>query len=271
MIGSSESCQYETSVVYHTRTRTRSVAGTPNGADDHPTRTGTCMSTTTAAIMRAQKRSGILLTALLQPPYNRAHYVGIIIGPDALSGIGRQERPISRLRERTEILILARHRGDGRDPLLLARIFLNVAAVIEARNRAVCMGDAGDAAPKLEMIVRHVERYDAVWLELAQIDRHRLLGEEVYRYCSADESIDKDQVVTGIGRVRDRQPRVAFHDGNVRPALRDEVEQCGIACDPDDVGIEFVIDDTVLGPRLAGETSGAQSNHRIADRSANLG
>src|SRR5205807_10561996 len=55
-------CQYETSVVFHTRTRTRSVAGTPNGADDHPTRTGTCISTTTAAIMRAQKRSGILLT-----------------------------------------------------------------------------------------------------------------------------------------------------------------------------------------------------------------
>ena len=79
----------------------------------------------------------------------------------------------------------------------------------------------------------------------------------MYRYCSPDEGIDKDQVVTGVGGVRDRQPRVAFYDGNVRPALRDEVEQCGIACDPDDVGIEFVIDDTVLGPRLAGETSGA--------------
>jgi hypothetical protein len=33
------------------------------------------------------------------------------------------------------------------------------------------MGDASDDAPKLEMIVRHVERYDAVWRELAQIDR----------------------------------------------------------------------------------------------------
>src|SRR5262245_50337792 len=153
--------------------------------------------------------------ALSQPAYKRAHHVGIIIGPDALSGIRQQVRPISGLRERTEILILAHHRGDDGDPLLLARIFLNVAAVIEARNRAVCMGDAGYDGPKLEMIVRHVERYDAVWLELAQIDRHRLPGEEVYRYCSADEGIDNDQIVTGIGRVRDRQPRIALHDGNV--------------------------------------------------------
>src|SRR6266849_2298700 len=185
-------CQYETSVVYHTRTRTRSVAGTPNGADDHPTRTGTCISTTTAAIMRAQKRSGILLTALLQPTYKRSQHIGVVIGPDALSGIRRQERPKSRLGERPEILILARHRGDNRDPLLLARIFWNVAAVIEARDRAVCIGDAGNDSRKLKVIVRHVDRHDAVWLEFAQIDRHRLPGEEVYRYCSADEGIDKD-------------------------------------------------------------------------------
>src|SRR5213593_517700 len=99
----------------------------------------------TAFALRPEHRAvhGSYSLALSQPAYNRAHYVGIIIGPDALSGIGRQERPISRLRERTEILILARHRGDGRDPLLLARIFLNVAALIEARNRAVCMDDAG--------------------------------------------------------------------------------------------------------------------------------
>src|SRR5713101_9256192 len=197
------------------------------------------------------------LTALSQPAYKRSQHIGVVIGPDALSGIGRQEQPISGVGERAEILILARHRGDDGDPLLLGRIFLNVAAVVEARNRAVCMGDTGDDAPKFEMIVRHVERHDAVWLELAQIDRHRLLGEEVYRYCSADEGIDKDQVVPGIRRVRDRQPRVALHDGNVRPALRDEVEQCGIARDPDDVWIEFVIDDTVLRPRLAAQTSGA--------------
>src|SRR5215471_21067217 len=115
------------------------------------------------------------------------------------------------------------------------------------------MGNAGNDAPKLEMIVRHVERYDAVWLELAQIDRHRLPGEEVYRYCSADEGIDKDQVVTRIGRVRNRQPRVALHDGNVRSALRYEFEQFGIARDPDDVGIEFVVDGAVFGSRLAGQ------------------
>src|SRR5438445_12938571 len=103
------------------------------------------------------------------------------------------------------------------------------------------MGNGGNDAPKLEMIVRHVERYDAVWLELAQIDRHRLPSEEVYRYCSADEGIDNNEIVTSIGRVRDRQPSVALHDGNVRPALRHEVEQCGIARDSDDVGIQFVI------------------------------
>jgi drug/metabolite transporter (DMT)-like permease len=182
--------------------------------------------------------------------------ITLVIGLDALSGIGRQERPIFGIGERAEILILARHRGDDRDPHLLAPIFLYVAALIEACNRAVCMGSTGDDAPKLEMIVGHVERQDSVGLELSEIDRYRLLGEEVYRYRRADEGIDKDQVVTGIRRVRDRQPRVAFHDGNVRSALRDEVEQFGVACDPDDVGIKFVIDDAVLGPRLAGETSG---------------
>ena len=166
--------------------------------------------------------------ALSQPSYKRAHHVGIIIGPDTLSGIGRQERPISGLRERTEILILARHRGNDGDPLLLARIFLNVAALIKARNRAVCMGDAGDDGRKLEMIVRHVERHDAVWFELAQIDCHGLPGEEVYRYCSTDEGINNDQVVTGIRGVRDRQPRVPLHDGNVRPAPRaGEERDCG--------------------------------------------
>src|SRR5947207_15400883 len=102
------------------------------------------------------------LTALSQPAYKSSQHVGIVIGPDAPSGIGRQERPISGLGERAEILILARHRGDDGDPLLLGRIFLNVAAVIKARNRAVCMGDAGDDGPKLEVIVRHVERHDAV-------------------------------------------------------------------------------------------------------------
>jgi hypothetical protein len=116
-------CQYETLVLYHTRTRNRSAAGTPNGANDHPTRTDTCISTTTAAIMRA-----------LQPPYKRSQHIGVVIGPDALSGIGRQERPISGLGERAEILILARDRGDNGDPLLLGRIFLNVAAVIKARK-----------------------------------------------------------------------------------------------------------------------------------------
>src|SRR6266496_3790971 len=132
VIVSSESCRYETLVVYHTRKRTRSAAGTPNGADDHPTRTDTCISTTTAAIMRAQKRSGMLLTGLLQPPYKRSQHIGVVIGPDALSGIGRQERPISGLAERAEILILARHRGDNGDPLLLGRIFLNVGAIISS-------------------------------------------------------------------------------------------------------------------------------------------
>src|SRR5262249_57686773 len=113
------------------------------------------------------------------------------------------------------------------------------------------------ADAKGEMIGWKLEWYDAVWLEVAQIDRHRLPGEEVYWYCSADEGVDKDQVVTSIGGVRNRQSRVALHDGNGRPALRHEVEQFGIARDPDDVGIEFVIGDTVFGPRLAGQTSGA--------------
>src|SRR5260370_2161438 len=132
------------------------------------------------------------LTALSQPAYKSSQHVGIVIGPDAPGGIRRQDRPKSRLGERPEILILARDLGDNRDPLLSARIFWNVAAVIEARDRGVCIGDAGNDGRKLKVIVRHVDRHDAVRLELAQIDRHRLLGEEVYRYCSADEGIDKD-------------------------------------------------------------------------------
>jgi hypothetical protein len=44
---------------------------------------------------------------------------------------------------------------------------LNVAAIIEARDSAVCIGDAGNDGRKLEVIVRHVHRHDAVWLELA--------------------------------------------------------------------------------------------------------
>src|SRR5207302_8082737 len=87
-----------------------------------------------------------LFIALPQPAYEGSQHVGIVIGPDALSGIGRQDRPKLRLGECPELLVLARHRGDDRDPLLLARIFLNVAAVIEARNRAVCIGDAGNDA-----------------------------------------------------------------------------------------------------------------------------
>src|SRR5438093_2021997 len=64
-----------------------------------------------------------LLTALSQPPYERSHHIGVVIGPDALSGIGRQDRPISGVGEWAKILILARHRCDNRNPLLLARIF----------------------------------------------------------------------------------------------------------------------------------------------------
>jgi hypothetical protein len=58
---------------------------------------------------------------------------------------------------------------------------------------------------------------------------------------------DNNEIVTSIGCIRDRRPSVALHDGNVRPALRHEVEQCGIARDPDEVGIKFVIGGTVLG------------------------
>src|SRR5207302_989998 len=88
--------------------------------------------------------SGQLVTALPQPAYESSQHVGIVIGPDALSGIGRQDRPKFRLGKRPEVLILARHRRDDGDPLLLGCIFLNVAAVIEARDRAVCVGDAGN-------------------------------------------------------------------------------------------------------------------------------
>src|SRR5262245_44092921 len=137
-------------------------------------------------------KSWWLLTALSQPAYKSSQHVAIVIGPDALSGIRRQDRPKFRFGERPEIPIFARHRGDNRDPLLLACIFSHVAAFIEARNRAVCIGDAGNDGRKLKVIVRHVDRHDAVWLELAQIDCHRLPGEEVYRYCSADEGIDED-------------------------------------------------------------------------------
>src|SRR5260370_21719841 len=87
-------------------------------------------------------------TALSQPAYKSSQHVGIVIGPDAPSGIRRQDRPKSRLGERPEILILARHRGDNRDPLFLARIFWNVAPVIEALDRAVFIGDAGNDGRK---------------------------------------------------------------------------------------------------------------------------
>src|SRR5437870_12724542 len=121
------------------------------------------------------------LTALSQPAYKSSQHVGIIISPDALSRIRRQHRPKSRVGEHPEILILQGHRGDNRYPLLLARIFWNVAAVIEACDRAVCMGNACNNGGKLKVIVRHMDRDDTIWLELAEIDRHRLLGEQMCR------------------------------------------------------------------------------------------
>src|SRR6266581_1864833 len=144
------------------------------------------------------------LTALSQPAYKSAQHVGIIIGPDALSRIRRQHRPKSRVGEHPEILILPGHRSDNRDPFLFARIFFNVAAVIEARDRGVCMRDAGHNGRKLKVVVRHVDRHDTAWLEFVQIDRHRLRSEEMYRYRGADESINKDQIETRIGRILDR-------------------------------------------------------------------
>src|SRR5438552_7551497 len=144
------------------------------------------------------------LAALSQPAYQSSQHVGIVIGPDALSRIRRQHGPKSRVGEHPEILILPRRRSHNRNPFLFARIFFNVAAVIEACDRAVCMGDAGHNGRKLKVVVRHVDRHDTVWLKFAQIDRHRLPSEEMYRYRGADESINKDQIVTGIGRVPDR-------------------------------------------------------------------
>src|SRR5439155_1769581 len=109
-----------------------------------------------------------------------------------LGGIRRQDGPKSRLGECAEILISARHSGDNRDPLLFARIFWNVAALIETSDGAVCTGDTGNDGCKLKVIVRHVDRDNAVWFELLEIDCHRLLSQEVYWYCGADEGIDED-------------------------------------------------------------------------------
>ncbi len=95
---------------------------------------------------------------------------------------------------------------------MLVGVLLDVAAFIDAHDRADRLADAGDHRGELEVAVRHVHRDDAVRLELAEIELQRLARQQMDRDRGADERIDEQQVVGAVRRVGERQPRVADDD-----------------------------------------------------------
>ena len=61
--------------------------------------------------------------------------------------------------------------------------------------------------------------------ELLEVDRHGLAGEQMDRDRVGGEGIDDDEVVGAVGRLGQREPRVAEDDRHIRPAFRQEAEQ----------------------------------------------
>ena len=68
------------------------------------------------------------------------------------------------------------------------------------------------------MPVRYVHDHHPAWRELLEIERHGFAREQMDGYCIGGEGVDDDEVISSIGRVGQREPRVTKDDRDVRPA-----------------------------------------------------
>ena len=136
--------------------------------------------------------------------------------------------PVFRFGDRAQILVLARGDDHGAEEDVVGIVLGDVGTFVEACDHSVRGRDAGDHGGELEVTVRDVDGDDSVRGELLEIDRHRLEREQVDGDRIGRERVDDDGVVACVGRLGQREPRVADRDRH-RPALGQEAEDLRIA------------------------------------------
>jgi hypothetical protein len=159
-----------------------------------------------------------MTASLVELSDHRPDDIAVIIGPHPLVRIRWLEHPIARVCEGPEILLAARHRCNRTDEFVWIGRLVQVHLVADQCHAPVGCRDPRDHRGELEVPVRDVHDHHPARPEFLEIERHRFAREQMDRYRIGGEGVDDDEVISAVGRVGQRESRVAKDDGDVRPA-----------------------------------------------------